>query len=64
MLDVRFWGEPDMERLARPAKSVENEPIAVIVPLFVLARVRRVLFLTYFYSGSKIGGDPIVIMKC
>jgi hypothetical protein len=26
MLDVRFWGEPDMERLTRPAKSVENDP--------------------------------------
>jgi hypothetical protein len=28
LLDVRLWCEPDMERLRRPAKSVENDPEA------------------------------------
>jgi hypothetical protein len=26
MLDVRFCEEPDIERLATPAKSVDNDP--------------------------------------
>jgi len=27
MLESAFWGEPDIERLGRPAKSVENDPL-------------------------------------
>jgi hypothetical protein len=26
MLESAFWGEPDMVRVGRPAKSVENDP--------------------------------------
>jgi hypothetical protein len=40
MLDVRFCGEPDMERLGRPAKSVENDPGRVETP-FIPQKLQR-----------------------
>ena len=58
MLDVRFWGEPDMERLGRPAKSVERkmlcEALKRLLNFSDLGKYKYIGFGSIFFSDFSL----------